>query len=77
MTEESGTKKNGNGSKINETLAFEKRFDFYQNLWDEAVLTKNVTRAEYKEILDNLVPSACGVCSKESEKKTDIGFRKI
>ena len=24
MTEESGTKKNGNGLKINETLAFEK-----------------------------------------------------
>ncbi len=32
MTEESGTKKNGNGLKINITLAFEKRFDFYQNL---------------------------------------------
>lgn len=74
MTEKSGTKKNGNGLKIPKTLAFEKRFDLYQNLWDEAVLTKKISRAEYKEILDNLGPSVCRVCSKESEKKTDKGF---
>ena len=76
MTEKSGTVKNGNGLKIPKTLAFEKRFDFYEQLWKEGIITKKITRAEYKDILDKLGPSACRVCGKESEKKTDIGFRK-
>jgi tRNA(Ile2) C34 agmatinyltransferase TiaS len=45
-------------------------------LWKEGIITKKITRAEYKEILDKLGPSACRVCGKESEKKTDIGYRK-
>ncbi len=65
-----------NGLKIPKTLAFEKRFEFYEQLWKDGIITKKITRAEYKEILDKLGPSACRVCGKESEKKTDIGFRK-
>ena len=76
MTEKSGTVKNGNGLKIPKTLAFEKRFDFYEDLWKKGIVSKKITRAEYKEILDKLGPSACRVCGKESEKKTDIGYRK-
>ena len=39
MTEKSGTVKNeDNGLKIPKTLAFEKRFDFYEALWAEQCL---------------------------------------
>ena len=76
MTEKSGTVKNGNGLKIPKTRAFEKRFDFYEQLWKDQVITKKITRTEYKEILDKLGPCVCRTCGKESEKKTDIGFRK-
>jgi hypothetical protein len=46
ITEKSGTVKNGNDLKIPKTLAFEKRFDFYETLWKEQVVTKKMTRKE-------------------------------
>ena len=61
--------KNGNGLKIPKALALEKRLDFYDKLWKEGIMTKKISRADYKEILDKLGPSACRSCGKESEKK--------
>ena len=62
---------------IPKSVALSKRGEFYDNLWKEQIVTGKMTRAEFREVADKIGPRACRECSKETEKKSDIGYRKI